>query len=229
MFRPRPIIALPGAGISPHIFDGMSTPAFTWQATDWCSGQGPFDPVSVADRLARQLAQLDSAPVLAGHSLGAFIALLVAIRHPERVSALIISNTGGHTQGHGDPRLPQRIRQDWSEQARAEFLASCFENPPTEPLWQQLAEYLRALPGEHLLQAVLGLRALDIRAKLALIQCPTLVAHGRMDRRRDIEAATTLAQGIRNSRMVLLPGGHTPMVDCRPAYLNAVNQFLALL
>jgi pimeloyl-ACP methyl ester carboxylesterase len=224
-----PLRALPGAGISPQIFDGLSTPGYQWQPVDWFSGQGPFDPVSVADRLALQLNPNQNVPVLVGHSLGAFIALLIAIRHPQRVKALIVSNTGAHTQGHGDPSLPQKIRTDWGEEARRDFLSGCFHYPPAPLIWTLLSDYLRDLPGEHLLQAVLGLRALDIRADLVRIQCPTLVAHGRFDRRRDVEAASLLANKIPKARRVLLPGGHTPMLDCRTEYQATVNEFLAAL
>jgi pimeloyl-ACP methyl ester carboxylesterase len=83
-------------------------------------------------------------------------------------------------------------------------LSGCFQYPPASPIWQSLSGYLRDLPGEHLLQAVLGLRALDIRTDLTRIQCPTLVAHGRFDRRRDVEAAT-LYQATVNAFLAALP------------------------
>ena len=35
-----------------------------------------------------------------------------------------------------------------------------------------------------------------------------------------------MADGIAQARLVWLPGGHTPMVDCPVAYRDAVHDFL---
>lgn len=225
----RPIIALAGAGCSPALFDGLQTPDHLWHAVDWCEGEGPFDPASVAARLAKRIEGTGQSVIVAGHSLGGFIALLMAIRHPQWVRALIISNTGAHTSTHGDPQLPQRIREHWTDEAQADFLRSCFMRPPPPPIWHQLTTYLRTLPRERLLEAVIGLRGMDIRAELAQIRCPTLIAHGHFDRRRDVAAAQTLVDGIAGAALQLLPGGHTPMIDCPLDYSAAVNRFLGSL
>ena len=219
--------ALAGGGCSPQIFAGIDLPGVCWQPLDWVRSPGPHDPGSVADWLGGQLAQRQGPTLLAGHSLGAFIALLTAIRHPQHVDGLILSNTGARIEGHGDPGLPQRIREQWDAQAQAEYLRQCFLHPPAPALWQQCLAYLRDLPVVTLLEGIEGLRRMDLSAELGRVRCPTLVAHGRLDTRRPIESALLMARCIPGARLALLPGGHTPMVDCRAEYIGAVNAFLA--
>ena len=72
-----------------------------------------------------------------------------------------------------------------------------------------------------------GLRRLDLSHGLGAIRCPVLIAHGELDRRRGVADARRLATLIPGAELVLLPGGHTPMVDCIDAYNDALDTFLA--
>lgn len=219
-------LALAGGGCSPRIFGGVQVPGVRWAPIDWAHAQGPHDPESVADWLGAALTQRHGPTVLVGHSLGAFIALLTAIRHPARVDGLILSNTGARIDGHGDPGLPKRVRERWDAAAQWAYLRTCFLREPPAPLWQQCLDYLALLPAQTLLQGIEGLRRLDLSERLMQVRCPTLIAHGEFDRRRPLTSATLLASGINGARLVLLPGGHTPMVDCPQDYQQAVQAFL---
>ncbi|MEI2416559.1 alpha/beta hydrolase [Orrella sp. JC864] len=226
--HPGPLlIALPGCGCSPRIFDALQLDGVAVQALDWCAGPGPHDPASVAARLAQALAARGGPTYLAGHSAGGAIAALAAAHLPGRIDALIISNTGVHSRAHGDPGLPERIRTRWDAAAQQDFLRGCFLHPPPAALWHALTDYLAALPRQALLQAVLGLRATDLGSHLPAIRMPVLIAHGRDDHRRRIDDAQALAQGIAGAQLALLPGGHTPMVDDPAAYRQALQAFLA--
>jgi pimeloyl-ACP methyl ester carboxylesterase len=221
------VLSLAGGGCSPKLFDAVASTQLRWHALDWCAGQGPFDPESVAGRLGRALAERRHPTILAGHSLGGFISLLAALRFPAHVQGLVISNTGAHTGQHGDNSLPDRVRHHWTDEAQAAFLAGCFLKHPPEPLWSELRRYLNQLPATALLQAVEGLRRMDLRSSLSGLACPTLIAHGGLDRRRSPVAAWELARGITKAQLVMLPGGHTPMVDCAVHYRAVVGRFLA--
>lgn len=220
------VLTLSGAGCSPSLFDGVRVEGITWHAVDWFLGDGAFDPESVAQRLADCLAKRAGPTVLAGHSLGGFIALLTAIRHGHTVQGLVLSNTGARTEGHGDPGLPERVRNDWTAANQQSFLRACFLNDPPPALWAQLCDYLARLPADRLLAAVSGLRKLDISGELSRVRCPALIAHGRLDRRRTEAAAQLMADGIAGARLDWLPGAHTPMVDCPQAYYESVGRFL---
>lgn len=221
------VVSLSGGGCSPALFSGVATTRPRWQAFDWSAGEGPFDPESVASRLGHALGARRHPTLLAGHSLGGFISLLTALRFPERVQGLIISNTGAHTGQHGDHSLPQRVRHHWTDEAQAAFLAGCFMKQPAEPLWSELRSYLNRLPAHVLLESIEGLRRMDLRDGLSGIKCPALIAHGALDRRRSPHAAWELAQGMARAQLVMLPGAHTPMVDCPVHYRAVVGRFLS--
>lgn len=205
----------------------MAAPGFVLHEVDWMQGAGPFTPQAVAGRLAAALAPRTAPTVLLGHSLGGVIALLTALARPSAVQALVISNTGPHTRDHGDNSLPARIRDQWTPEARRAFLQACFAHDPPAALMRELERYLGALPTAPLLEAVEGLRRIDLSHRLGAIRCPALIAHGELDRRRGVADARRLAALIPGAELVLLPGGHTPMVDCAGAYNDALDTFLA--
>jgi pimeloyl-ACP methyl ester carboxylesterase len=223
---PHPIVlTLAGAGCDPCVFEGAHTHGIAWHAVDWFEGEGAFDPESIAQRLADALAPRTAPTILAGHSLGAFIALLMALRHGSRVQGLVLSNTGARMEAHADSSLPQRVRTRWQADTQEAFLRACFEFEPPAHLWSRMCRYLAQLPAERMLAAVEGLRKLDVSGELDQVQCPTLIAHGQHDRKRTEAAAQLMADGIAQARLVWLPGGHTPMVDCPGAYRDAVHDF----
>lgn len=221
------VLALAGGGCSPGIFGQVTVPGCALHAVDWMQGAGLFTPPAVARRLADALALRTAPTVLLGHSLGGVIALLTALARPFAVQALVISNTGPNTRDHGDNSLPERIRHHWTPQTRRAFLQACFAHEPPADLMRELERYLGALPADALLEAVEGLRRMDLSQGLGAIRCPVLIAHGELDRRRGVADARRLAELIPDAELVLLPGGHTPMVDCADAYNDALDTFLA--
>lgn len=228
------LVTLPGAGCSPSVFSKLRADGWSIQPVDWA--QPPHCPHScaplpVAERLANSLRERiqdrRAGPVvLLGYSVGGAIALLTALQHDMPVAGVVVGNTGAHSQRHGDPALPQQVREAWTEKARQDFLRTCFIRPPPAPLWRQLCAYLAKLPPHALLQSLEGLRALDLRPSLSKLACPVLVLHGEFDRRRRVEDALELASYLVDARLQLLPGGHTPMVDCPDQYLSALQAFL---
>ncbi|MBF9265673.1 alpha/beta fold hydrolase, partial [Paracidovorax cattleyae] len=67
------------------------------------------------------------------------------------------------------------------------------------------------------------------RPLLPSLRGPVLVLHGERDMRRSVADAEELAACLPSAQLRLLPGGHTPMVDCLPQYLQALHPFLAAL
>lgn len=220
------LLALPGAGCSPAIYDAVEIEGWDTWAIDWSNGPGPVDPLSVAHRLGALLRRREAPTAIAGHSAGAAIAALTASLHPTDVCALVVSNTGLNSRRHGDPTLVERIRARWGAPERDAFLLSCFHTVPAPALLDTLRRYLADLPVDALLESIEGLRALDLQPYLDDIRVPTLIAHGERDTRRRVEDAHDLASAIPGARLQLLPGGHTPMVDCPREYTLVVERML---
>lgn len=228
------VVALPGAGCSPAVFGALHAPGWTVQPVDWA--QPPHSPHScdprmvalrLADSLRARVQDRDAGPVvLLGYSVGGVLALLTALQPGLPLAGVVAGNTGAHSRRHGDPAFPQRVREAWTSAAQQTFLRACFEVIPPQDLWQQLCDYLARLPPSALLQSLEGLRAVDLTPQLPSLQCPVLVLHGERDQRRSVADAIELAACIPHAHLQLLPGGHTPMVDCLPQYLQALHPFL---
>lgn len=220
------VIGLPGAGCSPVIFGELRHPAVFVHAVDWAKWPGPWTLESLSSRLGSVLSPRAGPTVLAGVSLGGAIAMLTALAAPDRISGLLISNTGAHVSHHGDPTLPQRVREGWTPEASDAFLRSCFHAAPRPELWIRMREYVAQLNLDAFLQSIESLRSIDLRPHLAGIRCPTVIAHGRHDRRRSIADAMELASLITGAELQLLDAGHTPMVEAPEAYAAALARLL---
>lgn len=231
------LVALPGAGCSPAVLGALYAPGWTVQPVDWAQPpHSPYscDPSAVAQRLADSLRarvqDREAGPVvLLGYSVGGALALMTALQPQLPLAGVVTGNTGAHSRHHGDPGFPQRVREAWTRSAQQAFLQACFASPPPSALWQQLCDYLASLPPAALLQSLEGLRAVDLSAQLPSLQCPVLVLHGERDQRRSVADAQELAACIGHAQLQLLPGGHTPMVDCPQQYLQALHPFLQSL
>lgn len=222
------LLALPGTGCCPAIYDGVRVEGWNLITLDWGRSRRPIDPLSVACRVQDVLTDATGPVVLLGHSTGAAIAALVASMATAStpIAGLVLSNTGVHSRNHGDPTFAQRILECWSADEQQAFLRACFFYPPQAILWQSMCAYLASIPASALLEAVHGLRALDLGSYLSRIKPPALVAHGCYDKRRQVSDAQDLAAGIPGARLRMLPGGHTPMVDCTADYCAVLKEFL---
>jgi 3-oxoadipate enol-lactonase len=221
------LLALPGGGCAPDIYMSTSHPQVHVQVVDWGRSAGPWDLPTLARRLAKAVGQRSGRTVLAGHSVGGVIAMLTALESPSAIHGLLLSNTGAHTGGLGDPNLPHRIRTSWNAQAAEQFLRSCFWRQPDSALWQTMVRYLAEIDTELFAQATTSLRQIDLRERLPEIRCPTVIAFGRHDQRRTLTHAFELADGIPDSALMLLPAGHTPMAEAPHHYRDAIDLLLA--
>ena len=200
--------------------------------------------VDDADALADDLG-LDTF-VLLGHSYGGFLALEYALRHPERLSGLVLASTApamhhvedsfvlARERGHGD--LVETFRQS---------LAS----PPSDP--EEMAELLRAvLPlyfrkfrtdvGDSLVDGMrlspgafrqafhVCLPGYDVRGRLAEIATPTLVLGGRWDWIAPPEhGSKVLAAEMPDAELrIFEESGHFPFIEERDAFLATVVSWL---
>ncbi len=148
-----------------------------------------------------------------GHSMGGYIALLVASLHPEAVRRLIVVDAAGVPTGralsaHLIPLLRTGRRM---APAFLPILAS---------------DALRARPRTLLRTARDVVRA-DIRPYLRSVQAPTLVIWGDRDTLVPLSTGEILRQEIPNARLVLLHGaGHVPMFERPRPFNEAVLAFL---
>jgi pimeloyl-ACP methyl ester carboxylesterase len=177
------------------------------------------------DHVADAVALLDhlkaSPAVIVGRSTGGQIALGVASRHPDRVTALVLLEPALFTI---DPNAA-----DWAARLRATVLWDTAEDPAVaaevvirtalgDQDWEQLPAELRTMLSQTspAVLAEMAGRGLDLSADpleltaddLAVIVQPTLLVSAEDSPRalRKINAA--LAEALPQAELVLVPGGH---------------------
>ena len=174
-------------------------------------------------------------PVLVGHSLGASIALKVALEHPGEVRALALIGADA-TLSNLAPRMlasAERIESMGIEKWVAEFWS---KNPPfsSESLEREpemLAEYRDLVLANDPLDYVRQCRAIavaeDLSGRLGDVTQPALVLIGAKDDRTLPEHGRALAARLGDARVVELPDvGHTLPLEAPNAVATAVSMFL---
>ncbi|MGD1876259.1 MAG: alpha/beta fold hydrolase [Kiloniellaceae bacterium] len=208
--------------------------------SDWDVGNLSFeafveDLEAVADKL-----ELERFPLL-GISQGCAVSIEYAVRHPERVSGLVL--LGGYAAGWRHLASPE-------EQARREAVLTLTEvgwgtdNPayrhifsqtfmpeasPEDLAWFDEFQRLTCSPSNAArFQDAFGY--IDVRDRLAQVKAPTLVLHSKHDQRIPLELGRAVASGIPNAQFVPLESRNHILVDYEPAWQNcvsAVGRFLA--
>ena len=197
-----------------------------------------------ADVLARLLEhqRLGQAPVV-GHSLGGAIALRLAIRRPELVSALVLAAAAGISSGTRNARYALRITgilkparkiaPHRARVARSPLLKRLVfgrwgaADPPA--LSAELVEAFLAGPARHT-DTVSAAKALvrdDPRPDLDRVRCPSLVLWGARDNQLPIADAFDYARRLRARLRVIADCGHLLIAERPEACADAIEGFLA--
>jgi pimeloyl-ACP methyl ester carboxylesterase len=236
------LVFLHGAGMDHSVWT-LQTRWFAWHGRSVLAvdlpghGRSEGPPLESIERLAEWLiALLDAANVeqagVAGHSLGALVALEAAARHPNRIRALALCGCAAEMPVHRDlleaalagEHLAFELIIAWGL-GRAAQLGGA-EAPGT---WLTGAS-LRLL--EHGRKGVVGidLRACDAykgtRAAVPRIACPTALVLGAGDRMTPVRAAEPLL-AIRDVRQIVLERcGHMMPVEQSGRTLDALRTVL---
>lgn len=150
---------------------------------------------------------------LLGHSMGGYICLRIAARHPEHVKRLVLVSPAGiphfrSVQGYLMPLLT----------------AIRYCKPDFYPIL--ISDALRAGP-RTILRATQDLLTKDIRHSLHHVTAPTLLIWGENDTLVPPLFGDILQQEIKDARLLVLKrAGHVPMFDQPKQFNEAVLGFL---
>jgi pimeloyl-ACP methyl ester carboxylesterase len=197
-------------------------------------GPQPGSIEGYAEWIARLIEAAGAArAALAGHSMGALIALEAAARAPERVSALALLGVAARMPVH-----PDLLAAADANDPRAFELVTSWGYGKAAHLGGNRAPGLWMLGGgKRLLErSAPGMLASDFRAcdayktaadAASRVSCPTLFVLGAADRMTAPKAATPLADAVRGARTVILPqAGHMMMIEQPDATLDALRTIL---
>jgi len=168
-----------------------------------------------------------------GVSFGGMVAQELAIRHPERVTRLVLACTSAGGAGGASYPLQELARLDPEERVtrQMELLDTRWDrdwrrsHSQMEAMIRERARLDRA--GDLGFANQLAARAQhDTSARLGRIACPTLVCGGRHDGIAPPANSEFLAASIPGARLSFFDGGHLFFLQ-DPAALPAVAAFLA--
>lgn len=164
--------------------------------------------------------------LLVGVSLGGCLAMDIAAQHPARVSGLVLSGctfdprgllcrlvlTG---EGYVFPRGARRFTRSLER-----YLQAHYPGPVADEILASGTYWAAAA------DAVLAMRGVDFRAKLASYPGPTLILNGAHDWvHRTAERA--FARSAQNASVRTLPGaGHIAALDAPDAFADAIREFV---
>jgi class 3 adenylate cyclase/pimeloyl-ACP methyl ester carboxylesterase len=160
---------------------------------------------------------------LLGVSQGCAISIAYAVRHPERVTHLILY--GGFAIG-ANKRTPQEaakrkalttlVRLEWgadSPSIRQLFAASMIPDATKEQIDSFNELQRRATSAECAARYLETTADFDVAGLLPQVSVPTLVMHARGDTQVPLEAGRQMAAGIPDARFVALQGNNHILLE----------------
>ena len=179
---------------------------------------------------------------LLGISQGCGVSIAYAVRHPERVSHLVLYGgfaLGRNKRAHSAAEREENeamltlIRVGWGKENPAfrQMFTSQFIPRGTKEQADWFNELQRiTVSGEMAARMVSVVAETDVTALLPQVTVPTLVLHARDDARVPFEAGRRMAAGIPGARFVALPGWNHVFLESEPAFdlfLEHTRAFLA--
>lgn len=207
-----------------------------WQVDDFSLDAWVADLEAVVDAAGH-----DRFPLL-GISQGAAVAIDYAVRHPDRVTALVL--VGGYPAGRGVRAVTDaeraaaqldidlaRVGWGGADPAfRRVFAMQFFPDGPAD-MWEAFDDLQRlTTPPENAARFMAAFGAVDVRGLAPRVNRPTLILHARDDLRVPFSSALALHDLIPDSRLVPLPSRNHLLTETEPAWpvlLDEVRAFLA--
>jgi 3-oxoadipate enol-lactonase len=196
---------------------------------------GPLTIEGMAREVAALLADGGEEPVhVVGLSLGACVALRLALQAPARVRTLTLVNPFARVApaGPGDlGRLALRmllLATAPMETVAAHVARRLFPWPEQRALYDSAVASLAATPRRAYLAAMRALARFDARGQVAAIRQRTLIVAGDRDTTVPLAAKAALAAAIPRARLLVVPAsGHATPHDQPAAFNRALLEFIA--
>jgi proline iminopeptidase len=184
--------------------------------------------------------------VMAGGSYGGFIAMEYAIRHPQRLTALVLRDTSADHENDKAARrnaeTSTRVTIDLEKLDRIntgrvrdnEDLRDCWREilPLYDHVYDPAAVEAKVEATfyryeTHNFAFAVNQPNYDIKQQLPRITCPTLVTVGRSDWITPVESSRTILELIPDARLVVFEkSGHSPQIEEAELWRQTVRDFL---
>jgi pimeloyl-ACP methyl ester carboxylesterase len=228
-------------------FDEAGIPNVVAVITALQDGKSVETPYALEDMADDAVGLLDALNLrkahICGASMGAYIAQIVAFRHPTRV--LSLTSIMGCTGSNLPPRTPEAMREleasartftlpspdreDYIN-ARIQFMrvlyGSGFPFDEVRARKQVATSYDRCFYPQGVARQLVATRASsDRKPSLASITIPTLVIHGSEDPRVPVEGGKDTAEAIPNAKLFVIDGmGHSLPPGAWPQIMKEITE-----
>ncbi len=193
------------------------------------------DLADVADRMAE--AVRDGAggaeAIVLGNGYGGFVALQMAIRHPDIATRFILADCGAAFSEPGREAFRNMAAvskakglQAITDVAMRRLFALAFQEQHPDLMRDRREAFLRTDP-EVFRAACAALAELDLRPELGQVKVPVLVLVGEHDEATPPPMSRELAAGLPQTRLKIIPGcAHVPQLQSPEVFLEAIGDFL---
>lgn len=195
-------------------FDYRGTGRSSKPQTKYTTDMFADDAAAILDHLKAEQA------IVCGHSMGGRVAQLLALDHPGKVKKLILASSGAaHPGMTGIPLklCKEMVEQGYESYVRQHTIEVGWTEDYLKKHRDQVEEYLKIrlanlAPLECYLRHVIARQEHDTSGRLKDIKMPTLVLVGADDHVSSNNtshraSAETLAMGIPNSKLAVIPDG----------------------
>jgi pimeloyl-ACP methyl ester carboxylesterase len=231
------LVLLHGAGDSAGAYAsvvGKLVPTYRVVIPD-LAGHGhsaPADgPISVGQVLAGIEAIMQHGPqepaIIVGNSLGAWVALLYARAHPERVARLVLVNGGALVGERPDLSLTPKTREE------AAALMTQLRDPTSDPIagfvLDDVVREARTGPLARLAQTSAEMPQFVLDGKLNEVTVPVDLIWGESDKLLSLGYARRMMAQLPASRLTTIPGcGHAPPQECPSRFGSSLLDVLTM-
>jgi 3-oxoadipate enol-lactonase len=190
---------------------------------------------AVADRMAEMVrdAADDKDAIVLGNGYGGFVALQMAIRHPDIAHKLVLADCGAAFSEAGRDAFRNMAAASKAkglvaitDVAMRRLFAPEFQAAHPDLMRDRREAFLKTDP-EVLQSACAQLAELDLRPELSKVKVPVLVLVGEHDEATPPPMSHELAALLPNARLKVLAGcAHVPQLQAPEVFLEAVGDFL---
>jgi len=164
---------------------------------------------------------------------GGFVALQLAIRHPQIAARLVLADCGAAFSQAG-----REAFRNMAAAARAKGLGAItevamrrlfapeFQAQHPELMRDRREAFLRT-DTKVIVAACEALAGLDLRPQLSQVKIPVLVLVGEHDEATPPAMSRELAAGLPNARLKIIPGcAHVPQLQAPRLFLDSIGDFM---
>lgn len=192
--------------------------------------EGPYTIDELADDAAALIDGLGLKDVVfVGLSIGGLIGQALALRRPELLRALVISNSAAKigTDQMWNDRI-NAIREFGLAVVAAptmeRWFSPAFRATPELALWQRMLE---RQPAAGYIACCQAIAAADLRKQVGALKLPVQMIAGSLDGSTPPELVRASGQLIAQAAYAEIDGaGHLPCVEAAPQYAQILNAFL---